>query len=35
MTDFDEGKGGISIDEWIIAVGRGAIGNGSDLVSFC
>jgi hypothetical protein len=35
MIDFDEGKGGISIDEWIIAVGRGAIGNGSSLIGFC
>jgi len=28
VTDLDDGKGGISLDEWIVAVGRGAIGNG-------
>lgn len=28
VKDIEEGKGGIGIDEWIVAVGRGAIGNG-------
>ena len=28
VTDFDEGKGGIDIDEWILAIGRGATGDG-------
>ena len=28
MTDIREGKGGIALDEWIVSVGRGAIGNG-------
>lgn len=32
ITDFEEGKGGINIDEWIIAAGRGAIGNGIILL---
>jgi hypothetical protein len=27
-TDLDEGKGGIDIDEWILAIGRGATGDG-------
>ena len=31
MTDLKEGKGGITLDEWIVAVGRGAIGNGITL----
>jgi hypothetical protein len=29
VADLKEGKGGISVDEWILAVGRGAIGDGS------
>jgi hypothetical protein len=29
VKDLEEGKGGICIDEWIVAIGRGAIGNGS------
>jgi hypothetical protein len=28
VTDLEEGKGGIDIDEWILAIGRGAIGDG-------
>ena len=31
MTDLKKGKGGITLDEWIVAVGRGAIGNGITL----
>jgi len=31
VTDLKEGKGGITLDEWIVAVGRGAIGNGITL----
>jgi hypothetical protein len=31
-TDLREGKGGIALDEWIVSVGRGAIGNGIALV---
>jgi len=28
VSDIEEGKGGINIDEWILAVGRGASGSG-------
>jgi hypothetical protein len=31
VNDLKEGKGGITLDEWIVAVGRGAAGNGITL----
>ena len=30
VKDLAEWKGGVSVDEWIVAIGRGAIGNGRD-----
>jgi hypothetical protein len=29
IADLQEGKGGVSVNEWIFSVGRGAIGGGS------
>jgi hypothetical protein len=34
MQDLQEGKGGVDIDQWIVDVGRGAIGNGIVLTPF-
>jgi hypothetical protein len=31
VTDLQEGKGGIAVDDWILAVGRGAIGDGNPM----
>ena len=31
-VDLEEGKGGISLDDWIVALGRGAIGVGIVLM---
>jgi hypothetical protein len=31
VLDLQEGKGGVGIDEWILAAGRGAIGDGISL----
>ena len=31
VKDLEEGKGGLNLDEWIVAIGRGAIGNGTPV----
>ena len=33
MQDLQEGKGGVDIDQWIVDVGRGAIGTGIVLTT--
>jgi hypothetical protein len=33
LTDLKEGKGGIGLDEWILAVGRGASGNSMQIMA--